>query len=367
MKKLGIYVHIPFCKQKCFYCDFCSFCASGKMEERYFNLLQKEILKRKGEACKEISSIYFGGGTPSCVDEKYIISTLETIKREYVVSHDAEITIECNPCTVHLEKLKAYKEAGFNRISFGIQSFDDKVLKTIGRLHSSLQGENAIKKAKEVGFDNISCDLIVGLPFQTEKMLLSDIERLEKLGVNHISSYMLQLEENTILFDKVQAGDLSVADDDEQVYLYEKAVEKLSQLGFEQYEVSNFAKNKTYSKHNLNYWRRGEYLGFGLSAHSFLNDVRFANSCDFQGYEKGELSQKERLSNDEIVTELIMLGLRCFEGVNLSKLEEIDKAKAEKMKNSYLIKKGVLNLENNVIKINPKFYSINNEIMLEFI
>ncbi len=367
MKKLGIYVHIPFCKQKCFYCDFCSFCAENNLIKRYFDLLQKEIIKRKADANREITSIYFGGGTPSSVDENFILRTLEIIKKEYVVCEDAEITIECNPCTVSLDKLKVYKDVGFNRISFGVQSFDDRVLKAIGRLHNSSQAEEAVNLAKKVGFDNISCDLIIGLPFQTEKKILSDIEKLGKLGVNHISSYMLQLEEGTILYNKVKSGEIVVADEDEQARLYDKAVEKMVELGFEQYEVSNFAKDKTYSKHNLNYWQRGEYLGFGLSAHSFLNEVRFANPSDMKQYEKGIIAQREELSKEEIATEMIMLGLRYFEGIDLEKLRQIDETKAKKIQESDFVNKGILIIDNGRVKLAPKYYAINNEIMLEFI
>lgn len=366
MRKLGIYVHIPFCKQKCAYCDFCSFCADKKTVENYFSTLKKEI-ERKNNKEFEISSIYFGGGTPSFVEEKYIVETLEAIKSNFFVNENAEITIECNPCSTTEKKLVAYKMAGFNRISFGVQSFDDEVLSLIGRLHNGVQAEKAVVLAKKVGFDNISADLMLGLPKQTKKIVEEDIKRLANLGVNHISTYMLMLEEGTPLFEKVAKGEVVVASENAQVDFYDFVAKKLSSLGFEQYEVSNFAKDKTYSKHNLNYWQRGEYLGFGLSAHSFLGEVRFANSNNFVGYENGELLQTEKLSKEEIFEELVMLGLRYFEGIDLNKLQEIDKEKTERILNSDYFEKGVLSIINEKIVLNPDFYAINNEIIVNLI
>jgi len=366
MKNLGIYVHIPFCKQKCAYCDFCSFCADKKTEEEYFSTLKKEIEKKSNKDF-QISSIYFGGGTPSFVDEKHIVQTIEAIKKNFSVSGDAEVTIECNPCSTTKEKLVAYKTAGFNRISFGVQSFDDEVLSLIGRLHNGKQAEEAIMLAKEVGFENISADLMLGLPKQTKEVIEKDIEQLVNLGVSHVSTYMLMLEEGTPLFSKVKSGEVLVSDEDEQVEFYDFVVKKLSTFGFEQYEVSNFAKGKRYSKHNMNYWRRGEYLGFGLSAHSFLSEVRFANSDTFEGYENGCLSQVEKLSNEEIFEEFVMLGLRYFEGVDVKKLQEVDKKKTEKILSCDYFKKGILSIINEKIVLNSRFYAINNEIIANLI
>ncbi len=366
MRKLGIYVHIPFCKQKCAYCDFCSFCADNQMVEQYFSSLRKEIEKKANKDFL-ISTIYFGGGTPSFVDEKHIVRTIETIKNNFSVCEDAEITIECNPCSVTKEKLVAYKNAGANRISFGVQSFDDEVLSIIGRLHKSSQAEDAILLAKEIGYENISADLMIGLPKQTRQMMEKDICKLVGLGVNHISTYMLMLEEETPLFERIEKREIEVPSEDEQVEFYDFVVEQLSSYGFEQYEVSNFAKGKTYSKHNMNYWRRGEYLGFGLSAHSFLSEVRFANSNTFEGYENGEIPFVEKLSKEEIFEEFVMLGLRYFEGVDIKKLQEIDKRKTDKILDCDYFEKGILSIINGKIVLNAKFYAINNEIIANLI
>lgn len=366
MRNLGIYVHIPFCKQKCAYCDFCSFCVGEEEQKQYFDLLKKEIEKKQNKEF-EISSIYFGGGTPSFVEETFTLQTIEKIRECFSVKSDAEITIECNPCSTTKEKLVSYKNVGFNRISFGVQSFQDDTLKQIGRLHNGEQAERAITLAKEVGFENISADLMLGLPEQTQETIKMDIQKLVGLGVNHISTYMLMLEEGTPLFERVKNGEVKVASEDKQVAFYEFVVEKLGQNGFEQYEVSNFAKDKKYSKHNLGYWRRKEYLGFGLAAHSFLGGVRFANSDNFEKYANGELGQTEHLSKEEIFEEIVMLGLRYFEGVDIQKLQKIDKQKTQKILKSDLFDKGILSIINEKIVLNSKFYAINNEIIVNLI
>lgn len=368
MKDLAIYVHIPFCKQKCYYCDFCSFCSGEKTQETYFKLLEKEILlKAKSFEGREILSIYFGGGTPSFVDAKYIVKTLELIRECFKIKDDAEITIECNPCSTTLEKLQIYSEAGFNRISFGVQSLKEKTLKALGRLHTSKQAKEALKNAKKSGFQNISCDLMIGVPFQSEKDLINDVKTLEKLGVNHISSYMLQLEKGTILEKKVLSGEVKIATEEQTAHLYEKFVELLNKKDFSQYEVSNFAKNKTYSKHNLNYWRRGEYLGFGLAASSFVGETRFSNPTSMTKYKNKEIENFEKLSKKEIVEEIIMLGLRYFEGVNLNELRKIDNNVVKKISSSDYIKGGVLIEEEGFVKLNPKYYVVNNEIIVNLL
>ena len=368
MKDLSVYIHIPFCKQKCKYCDFCSFCADENMQKEYFSHLKNEIQNKSIEFNDYVvKTIYFGGGTPSSVDERFILSALDTIRKSFKVSENCETTIECNPCSTNEKKLKAYLNAGCNRISFGVQSFDDKVLSAIGRLHTGKEAEYAIIMAKKVGFKNISCDLIIGLPFQTEETLLSDIRKLNDLKVVHISTYMLQLEEGTPLFEEVKNGIIKVADEEKQVKLYEKAVKLMSECGFEQYEVSNFAKNKCFSQHNLAYWRRKEYLGFGLSAHSFVCEKRFANSKNIKEYFQGKNIFEEILTKNEMLTETIMLGLRCSEGFSLEKVKSYGKDLTKDKNFNDLAKNGYIFVDGDRVKLNPKFYAINNEIILKLI
>jgi len=367
MREIAIYIHIPFCKQKCAYCDFCSFCANEKMVDEYFAILKNEIKNCKLKKSALVSSIYFGGGTPSSVDKKFIIEIINTIKSEFDVQENAEITIECNPCSTTKEKLKAYFDAGFNRVSFGVQTLNDNILKIIGRLHNAQQAINAIEFAKEVGFKNISCDLIIGLPNQTKEDLIYAINKFNELEINHISSYMLQLEEGTALYNKVIKNEVKIPSEEEQVLLYGEVVTFLTALGYEQYEVSNFAKNKAYSKHNLNYWRRGEYLGFGLSAHSFVDETRYANSTKIEEYKLGKIALKEQLTKKEIAEEIIMLGLRYFEGVDLYKLSQIDADFTAKIKESKYVADGIIKVQNGKAILDAKYYSINNEIIVNLI
>lgn len=362
MKKLSIYVHIPFCEQKCLYCDFCSFSNAKNLQGRYFSALRQEILSNK-KADYEVQSIYIGGGTPSSVDEKFIQGLLKDIKNNYSVDKDAEITIECNPSSTTKNKLEVYKQAGVNRISFGVQSFSDQVLKGIGRLHNGKQAEIAVNFAQEVGFKNISIDLMIGVPFQTKEILLQDIKKAVSLGVQHISAYMLQLEYGTPLQKLVEKKQVKIANEDEQAALYDALVRELSSKKYFQYEVSNFAKDGHYSKHNLNYWRRGEYLGFGLSAHSFLDNVRYANADKFDEYFNGRIDSREKLGQKEILEEIIMLGLRCFEGVDLPTWKKFSGSKFPEKKIEDLVNKGILVQKDNKIFLEPKYYSVNNEII----
>lgn len=363
MKNISIYVHIPFCAKKCKYCDFCSFKADKNFIIEYFDVLKKEC-KKKSDKNKIVKTIYFGGGTPSSVDEKFICQTLNEIRKNFVVDEKAEITIECNPCSVTKEKLVAYKNAGINRISFGVQSFDDKVLLAIGRLHNGEQAERAICLAKEVGFQNISCDIMLGIPFQTDKILESDLKKIIDLDVQHVSCYTLQLEENTPLYQEVKRGMTKVDDDDNLAKKYQKMQIFLKKHDFFQYEVSNFAKNNMFSKHNLNYWERGEYIGLGLSAHSFINETRIANSKNFEEYKNG-IVEKEKLAKQEIVEELIMLGLRCFKGIDLCVLKKFGVDLLQNKSCQKFLKQGILQLEDNKLRLKEDYYELNNAIIVE--
>ncbi|MDY2695818.1 MAG: coproporphyrinogen-III oxidase family protein, partial [Eubacteriales bacterium] len=202
--KISLYVHIPFCMSKCSYCSFISRCATKDEIEEYFKFLNVQIIAESAMVKdRTVATIYFGGGTPSFVDEKYIVQTMNTLRQYYKIDKDAEITIECNPCSVTVNKLKSYKRVGVNRISFGVQSLNDDCLKIIGRKHNRLIALDAIKTAQKVGFVNISADLLIGIPNQTQNMLIKDIKTLSNLGIKHISAYMLMLEKGTKLYEQV--------------------------------------------------------------------------------------------------------------------------------------------------------------------
>ena len=369
MENFGIYVHIPFCVAKCNYCNFASKYASNEEIDRYIAFLCKEI-KQKSSILKNklATSIYIGGGTPSFVDSKHIVRIIEIIRNNYNVLQGAEITIECNPCSTTKQKLQDYKNAGINRISFGVQSLNDNELEIIGRKHTAKMAKEAILEAKEVGYENISADLLIGIPEQTNESLLNNIQQLINLGVKHISAYMLILEEGTQLYNQVSKNMLLCASEDESVNMYNNAYSLLKNLGYERYEISNFAKKGYESKHNVNYWELGEYIGFGVSAHSFYNGKRIANSNTFNGYYKG-IQDVELLSNEETIEEIIMLGLRQEKGVSISKLYEYgyDILKKRYEQIDILIKNNLIKIENDYIKIMPDKFGLTSAIILELI
>lgn len=335
--KISLYVHIPFCMSKCSYCSFISRCATKDEIEEYFKFLNVQIIAESTMVKdRTVATIYFGGGTPSFVDEKYIVQTMNTLRQYYKIDKDAEITIECNPCSVTVNKLKAYKRVGVNRISFGVQSLNDDCLKIIGRKHNRLIALDAIKTAQKVGFVNISADLLIGIPNQTQNMLIKDIKALSNLGIKHISAYMLMLEKGTKLYEQVFIDNaLNVANDEECVNMYNCAYSLLKQLNFKRYEISNFAISGYECKHNINYWDMGEYLGFGVAAHSYINGYRIEGFNRFDDYYKfvrekyilrmrpSIMTKSEKLSNEQKIEEYIMLSLRQTKGINLHTLKDL--------------------------------------------
>lgn len=356
---IGIYVHIPFCESKCIYCDFASFvCAE---QEKYFSFLLQEINNSENKG-QTVDTIYFGGGTPSVVEPKYIADTLDAIRKNFEVLKDSEITIECNPNSVTPENLDAYHSIGFNRISFGVQSLNDDVLKFLGRKHRRSDALLAIENAKKVGFKNISADLIVGLPKVSSRMLCSHAKKLIDMGVTHISSYMLQVEEGTPLFKMCQENPQIFPVEDDCAESFSKLVLLLSKYNFNQYEVSNFARIGFESRHNLKYWSGENYLGFGLSATSTYGNRRWTNGGKFETYFKGK-KEVEFLGNREKIEEKIMLGLRCYLGFDIKEIEKLGYKISEKEDFETFLKKGIIYEKEGKIYLNPKFYSVNNQII----
>lgn len=382
-KKISIYVHIPFCMSKCSYCSFVSKCANKKEIDEYFKYLNIQIVAESGLfKNKSVSTIYFGGGTPSFVDEKYIIQTINTIYEYFSVENDAEITIECNPSSTTENKLKAYKMAGINRISFGIQSLNDECLKIIGRRHNKQTAIDTIKLAQKVGFVNISADLLIGIPNQTQNMLLEDIKSLCSLGVKHISAYMLMLEESTKLYEQVVINHtLTVSNDDECVNMYNCAYTLLKQLNYNRYEISNFAIKGYECRHNINYWSMGEYAGFGVSAHSFINGYRVEGFNRFEEFyefvrekyilrmQPSVMPNKEKLSSLQKIEECIMLGLRMSKGVCLTELKNFGYDLLLEKSNTIEIFKehGLIDIKDDHIFITPENFGASNQIILELL
>jgi oxygen-independent coproporphyrinogen-3 oxidase len=315
---LGLYIHIPFCRQKCAYCDFYSLAHREDKMDAYTDALARhleEIAPRS--ATHLVDTVYFGGGTPSYLGEKRLIRLIKLIKKEYPLSKDAEITLEANPDSIGSWKtLTHLRRSGFNRISLGMQSSDDALLKEIGRIHTFEQVQQAVQQVRRAKIDNLSLDLMYGLPGQTMGQWQKTLSDAVALAPEHLSCYALTLEEGTPLYERRASAHLP--DDDAQADLYLYTVDYLREQGYAQYEISNFAKPGRESRHNLKYWTLGEYAGFGPGAHSDFGNVRFAYEKDLDAYLRGDLRLSEStdippLSRD---VEYLMLGLRTVQGID---------------------------------------------------
>lgn len=327
MKKLGIYIHIPFCKQKCFYCDFVSYANQDKYFQKYVQALNKEINNFIDNNEFEVQTIYIGGGTPSLIDAKYIEEILHIFEKRNLLKEVKEVTIEVNPGTVTEEKLRNYKNSGVNRLSIGLQSTEDKILKQIGRIHCYDDFLNTYKMAREVGFKNINVDLMIGLPNQKildVKNSLEKIIKLEPEPPNHISVYSLIVEENTPIEKMLESGELELPDEELERNMYWYVKNFLELNGYKHYEISNFAKLGNESKHNLDCWNQKEYVGFGVAAHSYIDDVRYGNIGNVEEYikncENGEFGKNkviDEVENDIFSKEkeFMLISLRKIEGV----------------------------------------------------
>ena len=318
---LGLYVHIPFCKQKCVYCDFYSLSGSESRMEDYTAALCGHIAALAPKAAGHtVDTVYFGGGTPSYLGAERLCRILNTILDHYTVDEAAEITFEANPDSAQdAAALKQLRSAGFNRISLGMQTADDAELKAIGRIHTHAEAREAVAAAREAGFDNLSLDLIYGLPHQTMERWRDNLSAAVALEPEHLSCYGLKVEPGTPLFARRDTACLP--DDDAQADFYLYTVDYLAQQGYQQYEVSNFARPGRESRHNLKYWVLGEYLGFGPGAHSDFGGERFAWSRDLTAYIRGvqaggpPLSEREAITPRQRESEWLMLNLRTAGGI----------------------------------------------------
>ncbi len=310
---LEIYIHIPFCRAKCGYCDFNSAYREEGDVRRYVNRLVREIRKTKYKGQKA-DTVFIGGGTPSFIKGEYIEEIMSALSESFILANDCEISIETNPDSVSPEKLKAYKRAGINRVSMGVQAFQNKNLKLLGRIHTAERAEEAFHIIREAGFDNINLDLMFSYPTQTLEDWEKTLAKAISLAPEHISAYSLIIEENTPFYKKYKNYQTN---EDLDRIMYRKANEMLEAAGYHKYEISNFAKAGKRCRHNVGYWKRYNYLGFGLSAHSLYDNVRFANTDDFQEY-MGEniISYEEKLRVKDIIGEFMFLGLRMTEGVS---------------------------------------------------
>ena len=319
---LGLYIHIPFCRQKCAYCDFYSLPRSEEKMDAYTAALLRHIEEvAPRTAAHRVDTVYFGGGTPSYLGPDRLTKLLRTLRKRCPVARDAEITLEANPDSAcDVKALRALRRAGFNRISLGVQSADDGLLRAIGRIHTFAQVQEAVAAVRKAGFKNLSMDLIYGLPGQTMQQWEDTLAAVIALAPEHISCYGLKLEPGTPLYDRRDSE--CFPDDDAQADMYLYAVTVLAQNGYEQYEISNFAKPGFASRHNLKYWHMEEYAGFGPGAHSDFGGVRYAYTKDLEGYIRGVrdhapmLSESDRIPPLDRDTEWVMLGLRTTAGLD---------------------------------------------------
>lgn len=352
----GIYIHIPFCKSRCKYCDFFSTTHLARREE-YIHALRCEWHDRQHELTEDVHTIYIGGGTPSTLTIENLQMLMDCLPMQ---SDQQEITIEVNPGDVTLEKAQAWRAMGINRLSMGVQSFDDELLQLIGRRHNAQQARDAVAIAQQAGFDNISIDLMYALPSQTMEQWKHDIEEALLLGVQHISSYGLIYEEGTVLMTLLDHGIIEAVDEDTEMPMYDYLIDQLTAHGFVHYEVSNFALPGRESKHNSSYWNNTPYLGLGAGAHSYDGRRRQWNSSDLESYMQQAMSHRllpeiESLTTEQIRTERIMLGLRTNKGVSIA---DIDRAKA-----TQYIQEGLLKQEGERVIATTQGFHILNRII----
>ena len=322
-RPLGLYLHIPFCAAKCAYCDFYSLARSEDKMDDYVTALCRHLAESAPQADRHrVETVYLGGGTPSYLGAKRLTALLKTVKKRYRLSPDAEITLEANPDSAgDTRALRKLRRAGFNRLSLGVQSSDDDILKAIGRIHTWEQVKTAVSAARTAGFDDLNLDLIYGLPGQTMEIWRKSLADAVSLAPEHISAYGLKLEPGTPLYARRDA--LPLPDDDLQADMYLFAVDYLSENGYAQYEISNFARPGRASRHNLKYWRMEEYAGFGPGAHSDWGGIRYAYERDLDGYIAGELrlSESSQIPQREREQEYVMLSLRTVDGISRREVE----------------------------------------------
>lgn len=324
----SLYIHIPFCIKKCLYCDFLSVAYNELLAKAYTDALCKELVLKK-DIAGELKTVYIGGGTPSILPEECFGQLFKCLKDNFKFSDSPEITVEANPGTVDKSKIDAMLSLGVNRLSIGVQSFNDDELKTLERIHTSDEALKAIETIKNSGIDNFSVDLIYGIPGQTLDSWKKTVSKAVGLSPAHISSYELTPEKDTPLYRLIQSGGIKMPDEDLVLSMYNYAIDYLASKGYEHYEISNFALHGFKCLHNLNYWERGEYIGAGAGAHSFIKGFRSKNTDDIRRYikdlNKGTIPEAEsaEIKRDDAIKEFIFLNLRKTEGINLAKAEAL--------------------------------------------
>lgn len=373
---LELYLHIPFCVRKCKYCDFLSAPAPGQVQNAYMDALLREVQGRAGAAADyRVRSVFIGGGTPSVVEPERIRELLDAVRRHYTLEKDAEISMEVNPGAVTGERLAFYRESGVNRLSIGCQSADDKELEMLGRVHTFAQFTDTYRRAREAGFANVNVDLISALPGQTMEDWERTLYRILALDPlpEHISAYSLILEEGTAFYEQYEKGLLREADEDLERDMYWRTAELLKDAGYEHYEISNYAREGYACRHNCGYWRRTDYLGFGIGAASLRRNVRFSNDRSLERYLASPLdcvTDRQSLSVRDRMAEEFILGLRMAEGVDLGGFRERYGVDAGQIYGDALersVREGLLERRGDRVSLTGRGVDVSNYVMARFL
>ena len=369
---MEIYIHIPFCIRKCDYCDFLSGPSGPEEQADYVQALLREIQAVEEGEGRSVSSIFIGGGTPSVLDERLLGDILKEIRNRFKIEEDVEITIEVNPGTANIGKLQAYREIGINRLSIGLQSPQDRELKILGRIHNYEQFLETYQEARAVGFDNINIDLMSAIPDQTYEGWVKNLRTVAELEPEHISAYSLIVEEGT----PFAARKLNLPDEDTEYNMYEATAQILKEYGFEQYEISNYARKGRKCRHNVGYWTRQDYLGFGLGASSLYGKERFANTADMKKYLENsrnpeKIREKEpSLTREDEMAEFMFLGLRMTKGISKVDFQRCFGCTIESVYGEVLEKyesMGLLLEQDGRIFLSREGIHVSNSIMAEFL
>lgn len=376
-KKIGLYIHIPFCRKKCCYCDFVSYSGMENYIAEYVTALKKEIRLTAPEIKNyKIESVFFGGGTPSYLDSKYIIDILQVCNKNLIIDDKAEITLESNPGTITCLKLTDYRSSGINRLSMGLQAWQNSLLKKLGRIHTAGQFVKNYEHAKKAGFKNINIDLMFGLPGQKLYEWDETLEKVIDFKPKHISCYSLNIEKNTPLGLKVEKGLVRPASEELDRKMYHQAKKRLEENNYRHYEISNFAKPGFECTQNRIYWDAREYMGIGAGAHSYINGLRFCNEENITEYlrlinnSKKAIKEKHNIDTEEDMKEYAMLGFRYVDGISLECFNkryhknflEVFEKQIEK-----LLKSKLIEFENGKVKLTRKGLDIANQVFIEFV
>ncbi|MGL5506676.1 MAG: radical SAM family heme chaperone HemW [Paraclostridium sp.] len=374
---LGLYIHVPFCVQKCNYCDFNSFRIKGNDKKEYLDSIEREILLYKDEfKDKQFDSVFFGGGTPSILNIAELERLISAVFENFNIKENAEISMECNPGTIDKNKLTYMKKLGINRLSIGLQAIQNHHLKYIGRIHSYEEFEKNYLEAIEVGFDNINIDLMYALPNHKEEEWKLSLDKIISLNPSHISAYSLILEEGTKLYEMYDNDEFKLLDEETDIQMYNYTINKLRENGYNQYEISNYAKKDKECKHNIIYWKCDNYLGLGPGASGYIGNNRYSNISDLNAYNNKVSQNIKPVEEESILTEkdkieeFIFMGLRMNEGINLNVFEQRFNKKIYDIYKDVidkLIYNKLLELSKDQLKLTQKGREISNTVFIEFI